>query len=87
MNFKFERIDFYLILLYLGFVVFIGLLDWDYDNWMDVFFERVVYVIYNFIIFYVLVFVFLVKFLLERRFVEFFVWVLFFLVFMGLVII
>lgn len=85
MNFKFERTDLYLILLYLGLAVPIGLLDWDYDSWSDAFFERAAYVIYNFITLYVLVFVLLAKYLPERRFVEFFIWALTFLAFMGLV--
>ncbi|MBX2876994.1 MAG: histidine kinase [Saprospiraceae bacterium] len=85
MNFKFERTDLYLILLYLGLAVPIGLLDWDYDSWSDAFFERAAYVVYNFITLYVLVFVLLAKFLPERRFVAFFIWSLSFLAFMGLV--
>ncbi len=85
MNFKFERTDLYLILLYLGIAVPIGLLDWDYDNWTDAFFERSAYVIYNFITLYVLVFILLAKFLPKKRFIEFFIWTLFFLALMGLV--
>ncbi|NRB46062.1 MAG: histidine kinase [Saprospiraceae bacterium] len=85
MNFNFERTDLYLILLYLGLAVPIGLLDWDYDSWTDAFFERSAYVVFNFITLYVLVFVLLAKFLPERRFVAFFFWTLIFLALMGLV--
>lgn len=85
MNFKFERTDLYLILLYFGFALPIGLLDWDYDNWTDAIVERLTYVGYNFITLYVIVFVLLAKFLPERKFVIFFIYALAFLFLMGFV--
>lgn len=85
MNFKFERTDFYLILLYFSLAVPIGLLDWDYNTWQDALFERTSYVLFNFITLYVLVYVLLAKFLPERRFIAFFIGALSFLFVMGFV--
>ena len=83
MNFKFERTDLYLILLYLGLAFPIGLLDWDYDNWSDALFERTTYVIYNFITLYVLIFVLLARCLPERKFISLFLYTFIFLFLMG----
>jgi len=85
MNFKLERTDLYLILLYLGLAIPIGLLDWDYDSWLDAIFERAAYVVYNFITLYVLIFILLARFLPERRFAAFFIWAICFLALMGVI--
>lgn len=83
MNFKFERTDFYLISIYFGLAIPIGLLDWDYDTWQDALFERISYVLLNFITLYVLVYILLAKFLPEKRFIPFFISALLFLFVMG----
>ncbi len=85
MNFKFERTDLYLILIYFGFAVPIGLLDWDYDNWTHALLERMTFVMLNTTTLYVVVFVFVAKFLPKRKFLLLFVVLLPFLILMGII--
>ena len=85
MNFKLEKTDLYLILIYFGFAVPIGLLDWDYDNWTHALLERMTFVMLNTTTLYVVVFVLIAKFLPKRKFLLLFVVLLPFLVLMGII--
>lgn len=85
MNFKFERTDLYLILIYFGFAIPIGLLDWDYNNWTHALLERMTYVLLNTTTLYVVVFVLIAKFLPKRKFLMLFAVLLPFLILMGII--
>lgn len=85
MNFKFERTDLYLILIYFGFAIPIGLLDWDYRSWTHAVLERMTYVLLNTTTLYVVVFVFIAKFLPKRQFLLLFIVLLPFLILMGII--
>lgn len=85
MNFKFERTDLYLILIYFGFAIPIGLLDWDYNNWTHALLERMTYVLLNTTTLYVVVFVLIAKFLPKRKFLLLFIVMLPFLILMGII--
>lgn len=85
MNFKFERTDLYLILIYFGFAVPIGLLDWDYDNWTHALLERMTFVLLNVTTLYVVVFVLIAKFLPNRQLLLLFAVLLPFLILMGII--
>ena len=84
MNFKLERTDLYLILLYFVFAVPIGLLDWDYDNWQQAVVERATFIFLNATTIYVIVFVLIARLLPGRRFILLFVLTIIFLIIMGM---
>ena len=69
MDFKITKSDIYLFLLFFGFAIPVGLVDYaDYDRLMDLFWETILYVVFTSMSTYLIVYVFFAKFFPRKQF-------------------